>query len=47
MELDGREDINDEGVNRDCEKIVTAYNDSSKACFLSVRMPCVRPFGLF
>ena len=32
MELDGREDINDEGVNKNWEKIVTAYNDSSKTC---------------
>ena len=32
VELDGREDINDEGVNKNWEKIVTAYNDSSKTC---------------
>ena len=32
MELDEREDINDEGVNKNWEKVVTAYNDSSKTC---------------
>ena len=32
VELDGREDITDEGVNKNWEKIVTAYNDSSKTC---------------
>ena len=32
VELNGREDINDEGVNKNWEKIVTAYNDRSKTC---------------
>ena len=32
MELDGREDINDEGMNKNWERITTANNDSSKTC---------------
>ena len=32
VELDGREDINDEGMNKNWERITIANNDSSKTC---------------
>ena len=34
MELDEREDNNNEGVNKNWENIVTTYSDSSKACLV-------------